>query len=160
MIRMKKAESVPEIVVGAYIKNDSDEFLFVKSRYEKNVWTVPGGHVERGERITDALRRNVSEETGLIVNPTRLLGILEKISKNKPGKDKTHFIFLDFLCEISQKHLKPRTSEVKNHMWAKRSRLKRIKVDKYTRHTLKMLKLEGVYEPYISTVLENRLLNK
>ena len=160
MIRMKKAESLPEIVVGAYIKNDSDEFLFVKSRYEKNVWTVPGGHVERGERITDALRRNVSDETGLVVNPTRLLGIQEELSKNKTGRDKTHFIFLDFLCEISQKHAKPRTSQVKNHIWARRGRLKRIKLDKYTRHTVKMLKLEGAYEPYIPTVLEDRLLKK
>ncbi len=160
MIHMKKDEILPEIVVGAYIKNDSDEFLFVKSKYEKKIWTVPGGHVERGERIADALRRTVFEETGLVVNPIRLLGIQEKIPGRSSKKDNIHFIFMDFLCEIKSKKRKPRISEVKSSEWIGKPKLKKLKVDRYTRYTIKMLGMKGTYEPYIPLGLEKKLLTK
>lgn len=58
----------------------------------RGLWTVPGGRVEFGEYITDALRREVEEETGLQVDVGDLLGIFEVIG------DTDHFVILDHLA--------------------------------------------------------------
>ena len=53
-------------------------------------WTIPGGKVEAGERLADAVEREVVEETGLAVNTTRFVGWVERIG---PGY---HYVIMDF----------------------------------------------------------------
>ena len=57
---------------------------------QRGRWSIPGGRVEAGERLTDALVREVREETGLEVVPGRFLGWVERIAPE------THFVILDF----------------------------------------------------------------
>ncbi len=48
------------------------------SEYNPERWEFPGGRIERGEGVRDALVREVREETGLVVEPGRLLGAGEQ----------------------------------------------------------------------------------
>ena len=48
------------------------------SEYNPERWEFPGGRIERGEGVRDALVREVREETGLAVEPGRLLGAGEQ----------------------------------------------------------------------------------
>jgi 8-oxo-dGTP diphosphatase len=57
-------------------------------------WSLPGGHVEEDESLEDAVRREVSEETGLDVEPTGLVGTAERI-----GPD-WHYVICDFRAVI------------------------------------------------------------
>ena len=54
-------------------------------------WSVPGGTLEHGELLTDAVRREVSEETGIEIDVGDLLGILEW-----PGDP--HYVILDYVA--------------------------------------------------------------
>ena len=60
------------LTVRGIIKNDSDEILIVKrhpkSRTDPEMWELPGGKVEKGEHVADALVREIKEETNLDVN--------------------------------------------------------------------------------------------
>jgi 8-oxo-dGTP diphosphatase len=57
---------------GALIRNDADALLILKPTY-KSGWTVPGGQLEEdGETPWEGCRREVSEETGLVVHAGRL----------------------------------------------------------------------------------------
>ena len=88
----------PEPTVGALIFNPDGQLLLVKTFKWKDHFVIPGGHIELGERIEDACRREVKEETGLDVYDLKLLGIQECVY-DKSFHEKKHFIFIDFVCK-------------------------------------------------------------
>jgi 8-oxo-dGTP diphosphatase len=83
----------PQIAVGAIIVRD-DALLMVKRAHDpgRGLWSIPGGRLEHGEYITDALTREVKEETGVDVAVGDMVGILEVVGD-------PHYVVLDFLAE-------------------------------------------------------------
>ena len=61
-------QQYPEPTVGALIFNQADKILLIKSHKWHNQYVVPGGHIELGETMEDALRREIEEETGLSIH--------------------------------------------------------------------------------------------
>ena len=66
--------------VGAIITDDTGRLLLIKRGHEpeEGRWSLPGGRVKPGESDWDALVREVREETGLDVEPGRLIGEAER----------------------------------------------------------------------------------
>jgi molecular chaperone GrpE len=67
----------------------------------KNELTVPGGHVEWGEKIEDALKREILEETGLSVENPRFLAAFEFIKSEQYKDGQKHIISLNYLVDLS-----------------------------------------------------------
>ncbi len=88
---------MPVSSVLAIILNNKHEILFVRQKTGpfKGWWLLPGGKVEFGETIKDALIREVKEETGLLVRVSNLLGAFDVIDVEQ----NLHFIHIVFLCE-------------------------------------------------------------
>ena len=82
--------------MGAVAVRDG-ELLLVRRGHEPEAgrWSLPGGRVEAGETLSQALEREVLEETGLEVRCGTLLGWVERIG---PGH---HFVILDFFVEVA-----------------------------------------------------------
>jgi len=91
----------PEIAVGAVII-DADRLLMVRrgKAPAEGLWTIPGGRVEKGEYLSDALEREVMEETGLNVTAGALLGIFEVIGD-------PHYVILDYVADIATSDQNP-----------------------------------------------------
>jgi ADP-ribose pyrophosphatase YjhB (NUDIX family) len=87
--------------VGALIFND-DRILLVERGKEplKGEWSLPGGAVETGERIEDALIREVFEETGLEVSPTSIAAVFERIMPDAQNVPEYHYLLIDFFCVV------------------------------------------------------------
>jgi 8-oxo-dGTP diphosphatase len=62
----------------------------------RGVFTLPGGVVEAGETLHEALMREVSEETGLAIEPIALAGHREVIVRDADGRTERHFVILPF----------------------------------------------------------------
>ncbi|UQZ36200.1 NUDIX hydrolase [Paenibacillus sp. PK3_47] len=87
--------------VAAVIRNDQDEILFIRKGGEQ-LWGLPAGAVEPGETPSRALRREVFEETGLMVTPKRIIGVFggAKYAYEYSNGDKVEYAVTVFDCII------------------------------------------------------------
>ena len=99
----------PVVGVGAIIL-DGDQILLEKRKNSpgKGKWAVPGGLVELGENVEQAVIREVKEETGLEVDEPRLVDVVNYISLGERGAVMYHYVIIDYL--VTSKGGKPKAA--------------------------------------------------
>ncbi len=90
----------PLVGVGAIILR-GDQVLLVKRGNEPSYgkWSIPGGLVELGESLKEAVAREVKEEVGLDVQVRDLAAALDRVIPDQLGRIEYHYILLDFVCD-------------------------------------------------------------
>lgn len=63
------------VAVAGYLTNEKDEVLLTKVHWRADTWEMPGGQVEEGEALDQAVCREIKEETGLSVKPIGITGV-------------------------------------------------------------------------------------
>jgi len=87
----------PKLTVDGIVERD-ERVLLVKRRKEpfKNMWALPGGFVNYGEKVEDAVIREVKEETGLDTRVERLFGVYSDPDRDPRG----HTVSIVFVLQI------------------------------------------------------------
>ncbi len=114
MIEDRKYPSRPIVGVGAVIVLSGAEavragweravagtsVVLVKRRFDPLAgrWSLPGGGVETGEPLEDAVAREVLEETGLSVQVGPIVDVFDRILTDADGRVQYHFVLIDYLC--------------------------------------------------------------
>jgi 8-oxo-dGTP diphosphatase len=89
----------PFIGVGAVIVDEARVLLIRRGQAPLlGEWSLPGGVLECGETLREAVRREALEETGLIVETREMLGVYERVIRDDEEKVRYHYVLLDFLC--------------------------------------------------------------
>src|ERR1035437_957438 len=91
----------PLIGVGALILR-RDRILMAQRGKQplQGWWSLPGGALEIGESLDDAVRREVLEETGLEIRPLGVLEIFERIMRDAQGAPEYHYVLMDYMCRV------------------------------------------------------------
>ena len=87
---------------AAIIRDERDRVLLIR-RGDGRGWSLPGGVMEPGERIADCAVRETREETGLEVEPVRLIGIYSDpgvMQITFPNGDQAHLVSATFECRV------------------------------------------------------------
>ena len=114
--------------MGAVIV-DGDRVVLVKRAHEplKGEWSLPGGTVEVGETLAEAVAREVREETGLNVHVGPLVEVLDRVHRDRDERVEYHFVLLDYRCTVVSGTLDARVGCVRSLLGLeKRARALRI----------------------------------
>jgi 8-oxo-dGTP diphosphatase len=89
--------AAPVLAVSAAIVRDGKVLIVRRARPPAGgLYTLPGGGVEVGETLVEAVVREVREETALVVEPVALAGYREAIARDHNGRVERHFVILPF----------------------------------------------------------------
>jgi 8-oxo-dGTP diphosphatase len=122
----------PLFGVGAVIVDQGRVALVRRGKNpKKGEWSIPGGLVNLGEPIAEAVAREALEETGLDVEPRALVELAEGIFRDDSGEIRYHYIVADYLCLVSGGELKA-GSDALEAVWVARCDLHRYSLDPLT----------------------------
>ena len=109
----------PFLAVSAAIVRDGRILLVRRARAPgRGLYSLPGGVVEAGETLHEAVIREVHEETGLTVEPVGLAGHREAVVRDATGRVQRHFVILAFACRWRAGEAMP-SEEVAEARWLK-----------------------------------------
>jgi len=128
--------SNPLVGVGAIVFNGS-RVLLVKRGSEpyRNVWSLPGGGVEVGETLEEAVKRELKEECGIEIEIVRLAAVLDSIQFDAEDRVRYHYVLVDFEADYAGGHLVSR-SDASESRWCTIDSLESLEMTQGTRELI------------------------
>jgi mutator protein MutT len=122
----------PFLGVGALIFEGRNILLVERAKEPlKGYWSIPGGIVEAGEKLEDAVRREVREETGLEIEPLAMFEIFERIMPDSEMRPEYHYVLIDYMCRVVGGQLAA-ASDVSQAAWVSEQNLREYRLTEGT----------------------------
>jgi ADP-ribose pyrophosphatase YjhB (NUDIX family) len=111
--------ATPKVAVGAAVTNENGELLLIQ-RADSGVWLYPTGWCDVGYSAPEVVVKEVLEETGIEVEPVRLIGVLDGM---RLGASRVPLYSLLFFCRATGGSLNPHPLECTDAGWFTRDNL-------------------------------------
>ncbi len=99
---VREYPAAPIVTVSAVIAHHGCVLLIRRGKPPAHgTWSLPGGALELGETLTEGLFREILEETGLLIEPVRLLGAFDRILRDASGRVQFHYVLIGSLCTVA-----------------------------------------------------------
>lgn len=118
-----QAKAYPRAIVGGLVFNAENKFFLMRSsgKYGSQ-WIIPGGKIDFGESMLEALRRELREETGLELELIEFCGVRELLEPER------HFVFLEFRARAKSPYKVTLNEEATEWGWFTHDDLAQISV--------------------------------
>ena len=118
----------PLVGVGAVIV-ENDRVLLIRRGQAPLLgeWSLPGGLLECGETLHEAVMREAREETSLTVEVGEMLGVYERVIRTDDGRVRYHYVLIDYLCRSVGGAIKA-ASDAAEAAWFKKEELPALKL--------------------------------
>lgn len=109
------AEKFPKVGIGVFVTKGGKVLLNKRKddSHGDGTWSVSGGHLEFGEDLEHAARREVKEETGVNVKNLRFVGVTNDVYK----KEKKHYITIFYIADFASGKIKNSDEFSKEWRW-------------------------------------------
>ncbi len=128
------SQQYPEPTVGGLVFNQEGKLLLIRSHKWHDRYTVPGGHIELGETLKEALKREIKEETNLEIFDIKFIDYQEFIYDKQFWKDR-HFIFFDFAARTKSTKVKL-NHEAQDYIWITLDKVFELELDDFTKRAI------------------------
>ena len=124
--------AAPVPAVGAVVVHDGAVLLVRRGRAPaRGVWAVPGGRVELGETLAEAVEREVREETGVRVRAGEPVWSFDSVVRDEEGRIAFHYVIVDLLADYVSGEPRAR-DDADEARWARPEELSGLLVSKPT----------------------------
>ena len=123
----------PVVGVGAVVVRGG-KALIIKRAHEprKGEWSLPGGLLELGESLQDAVRREIKEETGLEIEVGPIIETFDRVHRDDHGRIRYHFVIVDFVCRSNGGEAVP-GSDADGVAWVEADEIDEYKVNAHAK---------------------------
>lgn len=137
---MRREYPISPIAGVAAVVFSGEDILLVRRGNEpsKDMWGLPGGVVELGEGVEDAVVREVEEETGILIQPIKLLSVFDSIVRNDEGRVRYHYVLCEYLCEAVGGELHA-SSDVSDARWMPLEEISSLEMNPNTRRFIEKI---------------------
>lgn len=115
----------------AALVHRNGKILLVRRGVEPGLgkWSAPGGAVNLGERLQDAVVRELREECGIEIEPEKLVDVLDIIAEGEGRRPRFHYVLVYFLAKAKEEELRP-SDDVMDARWVKLEEVPRYDLTK------------------------------
>lgn len=140
-----KKQSIKTSVVACII-DEKERVLLTRRCIEPfcGQWVMPGGKVDHGEPLLEALHREVREEVGIEVHIDGLLDVYEHVAV---GENNDHYVILYYRAHPVTSELQPNNMEVTEAQWVAAEQLINYNMTPGTRHILALVYPTALQDP-------------
>lgn len=121
----------PVVCVGALVWGPGERVLIVRTTKWRGLWGVPGGKVEWGETLEEAVMRELREETGLILTDVRYAQTQEAVLSPEFHQP-AHLLLVDFFARTDTEAVMP-NEEIEEWAWVPLAEAATSLLNTYTR---------------------------
>jgi len=128
------------VAVGAILIKDN-KILLVKRNKDpsKGRWAIPGGSVRLGERLQEAVEREIREETGLIVKAGDPVYTFDFIERDKGGRIRFHYVIIDLAADLVGGELHPSDDAI-DARWVSPEEIEEVEATESTKAFLRKIR--------------------
>ncbi len=129
----------PRVAIGGIVFKDSRVLLVRRGKPPaEGEWAIPGGSVNLGETLQQAVERELLEETGVTVKANELAYVFDVIFRDHEGRVRFHYVIIDWLADYIDGQ--PRAGDdVSDVRWVAPDETTGLRINASTRDLLKKL---------------------
>ncbi len=132
--------ATPRVAVGGVVFKDDRVLLVRRGKPpSEGEWAIPGGSVELGETLQEAVAREILEETGISIRVGELVHLFDDVRKDETGRVRFHYVILDFAGEFLSGKVKA-ADDARDAGWVSPEDFRHLNVNK---NTIKLMRKLG-----------------